>query len=126
MRRIKAVEFSRFGPQLCATTSAPAKSVFRDFRRSTLLTGTYRRPLISRELRRSWRAFATRAFFDEPEALSTRAIRQSSRVRRPVPAVNSGRESATPFEVIALSLFCAAIGPAVAILLFILMENHWG
>jgi len=86
-----------------------------------LLTGTYRRPLILRELRRSWRAF-----FDEPGALSTRAIRQNSRVRRSVPDVNLRRESATPFEVVALSLFCAAIGPAVAILLFILMENHWG
>jgi hypothetical protein len=126
MRRIRVVEFSRVESELCAAMPAPKNAIVRDFTRSALLTGTNPRPLVSRELRRTWRTFAARSFVNGPSEGSAEVNRQSTSPRRPAMAADLRRESAMPFEVIALSLFCAAIGPAVAILLFVLVNNNWG
>jgi hypothetical protein len=127
MLRIRVVEFSRVASELCAAMPAPKNAIISDFPRFALLTGTNPRTLVARELRRAWRGFAARSFINEPSAQLSRVIQRSSRARRSAMAANWRHESRVmPFKVFVLSRFCAAIGPAVAIFLFVLVNNNWG
>ena len=124
---MKVFEYANGEPQVCGALSAIGMATL-DTARPALLTAANPPALISRDLRSAWRACGVRS------ALAERALVPSMRHRQSASTSQLDHLYKTPnwihespvvhFKVFALSLVCAVIGPAAAVVLFVLLNNN--
>ena len=119
---MKVIEYASGEPQVCAHP-ALCSATTRDTVRPAILISTV--PLISRDLRRARRAFRAQ-WASAMRAISPSMYdRQGTNASRLVEAANWFHGSPlVHLKVFTLSLVCAVIGPAVATIIFVLMNNN--
>jgi len=122
---MKVIEYASGEPQACGAHPALCSATTRDTVRPAILISTIPVALISRGLRRAWHAFGARSAWTERVPIPSMGDRQSTSACRTVKAENWIHASpAVDLKVFALSLVCAVIGPAVAAIIFVLMNNN--
>jgi len=123
---MKVIEYASGEPQVCGALSATGMAT-RDMVRPAVLISTIPVAPFLNDFRHARRASARRLAQPERALIPLMRDRQSTSASRLEETANWLDESPVPpFKVLALSLVCAVIGPAVAGLIFVLVNNNWG
>ena len=109
---------------MCGALSALCTAITSDAVRPAFQIAANPSALISKGLPRAWRASGAWSTCAERTLTPSTRDQQRASARRLAAAANWLHESSiVPFKVFGLSLVCAAIGPAVAVVIFVLANN---
>ena len=123
---MRVIKYASGEPQVCGALSALCMAITSDAVRPAFQIAANPSALISKGLPRVWRASGARSTCVERALTPSTRDQQRASARRLAAAANWLHESSiVPFKVFGLSLVCAAIGPAVAVVIFVLVNNNW-
>ena len=113
---MRVIEYASGGPQVCGAPTAPSVAIMGHIVSPAILIATFPPALNSSHLRL---ASAERV----PN--SSLSVRQNTSARRSVQAANWLLDALVgPIKVFALSLVCAVIAPALAVVVFVLTNTN--
>ena len=124
---MKVIEYASGEPQICGALPEASVAITSNTVRPAILISAIPVAPFSNDFCHTWRASVRRLGWPKRTFILLTKDRRSTGASRLEEAANWLDESPVPpFKVLALSFVCAVIGPVVAVLIFVLVNNNWG